>query len=116
MGRSLFPTRVKIQSESYRKYIMYIETSVNFLIGLEDINMNSYRKLIKEIRSQDWVEGPERPINVQPCWFSGSPAEVMRHYADFKEILRADDRRVSEKIHDIKQRNSISETGNSLKL
>ena len=76
------------------------------------MNWKSFRKLIKEIRSQDWVEGPERPINVQPCWFSGSPAEVMRHYADFKEILRADDSQVSEKIRVIKERNSISETGN----
>jgi len=51
------------------------------------------------------------PVNIQPCWFSGPQAEVIRKYNDFKDILEDEDNDMTIKINDAKHRGSISESG-----
>ena len=63
------------------------------------------------------ISRPYRPnmplmsVNIEPCWFSGSRAEVLRKYNDFKEILEDEDNDMTVKINDAKHRGSISDSG-----
>ena len=63
------------------------------------------------------ISRPYRPnvplmsVNIEPCWFSGSQAEVLRKYNDFKEILEDEDNDMTVKINDAKHRGSISDSG-----
>ena len=67
---------------------------------------------MRNLRSRPFEPAPAMMVNVQPCWFSGSQADVMRKFNDFKQIIADHDLQLENQINDIKHRGSIRESGN----
>ena len=53
------------------------------------------------------------PVNIDPCWFTGSRAEVIRKYNEFIEILDDENLDMADKINDAMHRGTIQESGNN---
>ena len=68
---------------------------------------------MRNLRSRVYDPLPPMPVSVQPCWYSGSPAESARKFNDFKRFITEQDHALKHKIDDIKSRGSISESGNN---
>ncbi len=67
---------------------------------------------MRNLISRSFRPNPPMPVNVEPCWFSGSQAEVVRKFNDFKQIIKDEDLDMTTKINDAKHRGSISDSGN----
>ena len=67
---------------------------------------------MRNVLSRSYQAGPPMSVNIEPCWFTGSRAEVMTKYHEFIEILDDENLDMANKINDAKRRETISESGN----
>lgn len=67
---------------------------------------------MRNLVSRPYQAGLPMPVNIEPCWFTGPRAEVMRKYNEFIEILDDENIDMISKINDAKQNGMISESGN----
>ena len=67
---------------------------------------------MRNLLSQSYQAGPPMPVNIEPCWFTGPRAEVIRKYNEFIEILDDENLDMADRINAVKHSGTISEPGN----